>query len=89
MGKSRPHGPYDPNATYSAGEFSFLANSTQLVGSYFKDPVLVSAIAVNGICALSFAVLFIATWYVKSKGESGRLVFLVLSGLLGIMFMSV
>jgi hypothetical protein len=77
------------NATLFSGyDFDFLNNSTQLTGSHFKDPVLVSAIAVNGICALCFALLLIATWIMKRRKQS-RLEFAALHGLLVAMFVFV
>jgi hypothetical protein len=51
----------------------------QPVGSDFKDPILVAAIAVNGACAISFAVLGIMTWRIQGKAEKGRRIFAALS----------
>jgi hypothetical protein len=76
------------NTTLLGGyNFGFYENSTQLTGHHFKDPVLVSAIAVNGICILSFAALTITTWWKKSKRARGRKVFAVLYGLLIALFL--
>jgi len=65
------------------------SNATQLAGSDFKDPVLVSAIVVNGICVISFAILTIAAHWIKDKKVRGRYAFGVLAGLLGAMFLLV
>jgi len=71
------------NTTLLGGyNFGFYENSTQLTDNHFKDPVLVSAIVVNGICTLSFAALAITTWWMKGKRARGRRVFAVLYGLL-------
>ena len=79
------------NNTTLAGEISsnFFGNGTQPVGSDFKDPVLLAAITVNGICAISFALLVVATWCIKRKKERGRRVFGVLSGIIVTMFLLV
>jgi hypothetical protein len=78
------------NATLFSGyNFDFLNNSTRLVGSHFKDPLLVSAILVNGICALSFAILLFVAWIMKGKAQMGLLMFSVLYGMLGTMFVYV
>jgi hypothetical protein len=78
------------NSTLLSGyNFDLLGNSTQLTGSHFKDPVLVAAIVVNGICALFFALLCVATWMMKDKAKKGRRVFAVIYGLLGTMFVFV
>lgn len=69
--------------------FGFNENSTQLTGKHFKDPILVSAIAVNGICVLSFAILAIISWWMKGSRTKGRKVFGVLYGLLVTMFLLV
>lgn len=73
----------------SANISSFFGNGTQPVGSDFKDPVLVAAIVVNGICAVSFASLAIATQWIKRKKERGRRVFGVISGILVTMLLLV
>ena len=71
------------NTTLLGGyNFGFYENSTQLTGHHFKDPILVSAIVVNGICFLSFAALATITWWMKGKRARGRKVFAVLYGLL-------
>ena len=71
------------NTTLLGGyNFGFYENNTQLTGHHFKDPILVSAIVVNGICILSFAALAVATWWMKGKRARGRKVFAVLHGLL-------
>lgn len=78
------------NATLLGGyNFGFYENSTQLTGSHFKDPVLVSAIVVNGFCVFSFAALVVTTWWMKGKRARGRTLFRVLYGLLVAMFLSV
>ncbi len=78
------------SATLLGGyNFGFDENSTQLTGSHFKDPVLVSAIAVNGICVVSFAVLAIVCWWMKGKRTRGRRVFAVLYGLVAALFLFV
>ncbi len=69
--------------------FGFYENSTQLTGSHFKDPVLVSAIVVNGICVFSFAALAIISCWVKAKRTRGRKVFAVLYGLVVALFLFV
>jgi hypothetical protein len=69
--------------------FGFYENSTQLTGSHFKDPVLVSAIVVNGICVFSFAALAIVSWWMKGKRARGRKVFAVFYGLLVALFLLV
>jgi hypothetical protein len=79
-----------PNTTLMGGyNFGFNENSTQLTGNHFKVPILVSAIAVNGICVLSFFVLVIITWWMKGSRAKGRKVFAVLNGLLVALFLSV
>jgi ATP/ADP translocase len=83
-------GSSNSNSTVLGGyNFGFYDNSTQLAGSHFKDPVLVSAIVVNGICVFSFAVLAIVAWWMKGKRERGRRVFAFLYGLLVAMFLLV
>jgi hypothetical protein len=77
------------NSSSLNGFNSTSSNDTQPAGSDFKDPVLVSAIAVNGICAFSFAVLAIMAYRIKGKKERGRYAFGVLAGLLGAMFLLV
>jgi len=77
------------NSSFLDGSNSTSSNITQLTGSDFKDPVLVSAIVVNGICACSFAFLAIVTHWIKDKKERGRRAFGVLVGLLGAMFLLV
>lgn len=70
--------------------FGFDQNSTELTGSHFRDPVLVSAIAVNGFCVISFLALAIVSCCMKlSRKAKGRKVFAVLYGLLVAMFLSV
>jgi hypothetical protein len=64
-------------------------NSSQPIGKDFKDPVLVSAIAVNGVCAVSFAIMAIAARCIKDKKMPRRFMFSVLVGLLGAMFLFV
>ncbi|CZR57851.1 uncharacterized protein PAC_07740 [Phialocephala subalpina] len=77
------------NATLLGGyNFGFYENSTQLTGNHFKDPVLVSAIVVNGICVFSFAALAIVSCWMKSKRTQGRKVFAVLYGLVVAMFLA-
>jgi hypothetical protein len=76
------------NSSFLDG-FNSTTNNTQLAGSDFKDPVLVSAIVVNGICAFSFAFLAIAAHWIKGKKERGRYAFGILVGLLGAMFLLV
>jgi len=68
--------------------FGFNENRTQLTGSHFKDPVLVSAIVVNGVCVFSFAALAIVSWWMKGKRARGRKVFAVLYGLLVALFLA-
>jgi hypothetical protein len=76
------------NATLLGGyNFGFHENNTQLTGHHFKDPVLLSAIVVNGVCVASFVALVIVTWWMKGKREKGRRVFSVLYGLLVAMFL--
>jgi hypothetical protein len=78
------------NSTLLGGyNFGFDQNSAQLTGSHFKDPILVSAIAVNGICVASFAALVIVSWWMKGKRSKGRKVFVVLYGLTVAMFLFV
>jgi hypothetical protein len=78
------------NTTLLGGyNFGFYENSTQLTGSHFKDPVLVSAIVVNGICVFSFAVLAIISCWMKAKRTRGRKAFAVLYGLVVAMFLLV
>ena len=78
------------NATLLGGyNFGFYENSTQLTGRHFKDPVLVSAIVINGICAFSFAVLAIVSCWMKAKRTRGRKVFAALHGLVVAMFLFV
>lgn len=80
----------DPNAAVLGGyNFGFYENSTQLTGSHFRDPVLLSAIVVNGICVCAFAMLTLTAWWMKGKRERGRRVFTVLYGLLVAMFLLV
>jgi hypothetical protein len=63
--------------------FGFDQNSTDLTGSHFKDPILVSAIAVNGLCVVAFLALAIVTCCIKlSWRAKGRKVFAVLYGLI-------
>ncbi|KUJ11021.1 uncharacterized protein LY89DRAFT_688983 [Mollisia scopiformis] len=62
--------------------FGFDQNSTNLTGSHFKDHILVSAIAVNGLCVVAFLALAIVTCCMKlSWRAKGRKVFAVLYGL--------
>jgi hypothetical protein len=76
------------SATLLGGyNFGFYENSTQLTGSHFKDPVLVSAIVVNGMCVFSFAALAIVSWWMKGKRARGRKVFAVLYGLVVALFL--
>jgi hypothetical protein len=77
------------NSSFLDSFNSTSSNTTQLAGSDFKDPVLVSAIVVNGICTFSFAFLAIAAHGIKGKKERGRKSFGVLAGLLGAMFLLV
>jgi hypothetical protein len=77
------------NNSFLDGSNSTSSNITQLAGSDFKDPVLVSAIVVNGICVFSFAFLAIAVYWIKGKKERGRRAFGVLAGLFGAMFLLV
>jgi hypothetical protein len=77
------------NSSSLSGFNSTSSNDTQPAGSDFKDPVLVSAIVVNGIFAFSFAVLSIMAYRIKGKKERGRYAFGVLAGLLGAMFLLV
>jgi len=68
--------------------FGFDQNSTDLTGSHFKDPILVSAIAVNGLCVVAFLALAIVTCCMKlSWRAKGRKVFAVLYGLVVAMFL--
>jgi hypothetical protein len=69
--------------------FGFNENSTQLTGNHFKVPILVSAIAMNGLCVLCFFVLVIITCWMKGSRAKGRKVFGVLYGLLVALFLSV
>ncbi len=64
-------------------------NNTQIAGSDFKDPVFVSAIVVNGICAFSFTFLALAAFRIYGRKERGRWAFSVLAGLLGNLFLLV
>ncbi|KAH6698275.1 hypothetical protein BKA61DRAFT_682653 [Leptodontidium sp. MPI-SDFR-AT-0119] len=58
--------------------FGFNQNSTDLTGSHFKDPVLVSAIAINGLCVVAFLALAIVTCCMKLSWKAkGRKVFAV------------
>jgi hypothetical protein len=78
------------SATLLGGyNFGFYENSTQLTSRHFKDPVLVSAIVVNGICVFSFAALAIVSCGMKAKRTRGRKVFAVLYGLVVAMFLFV
>jgi hypothetical protein len=78
------------NSSQSNGSSSsFFGNDGQPVGSDFKDPILVAAIAVNGFCLISFAALGIATLKIDGKTKKGRRLFGVVSGLIGGMFLFV
>jgi ammonia channel protein AmtB len=68
---------------------SFFGNDGQPIGSHFRDPVLVAAIVVNGICAIYFGALGVATWQIKGKKEKGRRLFGILSGIIAGMFLLV
>ena len=68
--------------------FGFDQNSTDLTGGHFKDPILISAIAVNGLCIVAFLALAIVTCCMKlSWRAKGRKVFAVLYGLIVAMFL--
>jgi drug/metabolite transporter (DMT)-like permease len=69
--------------------FGFDQNSTELTGSHFRDPILVSAIAINGLCVVAFLALAVVTCCAKlSWRAKGRKVFAVLYGLVVAMFLS-
>jgi hypothetical protein len=74
---------------FGGNSSSFFGNDGQPVGNHFKDPILVAAIVVNGICAVSFGALVIATWRIKGKREKGRRLFGAVSGIIAGMFLLV
>jgi ammonia channel protein AmtB len=77
------------SSLFGGNSSSFFGNDGQPIGSHFKDPILVAAIAVNGTCAISFGALGIATWQIKRKREKGRRLFGVVSGIIAGMFLLV
>jgi hypothetical protein len=77
------------SSLFGGNSSSFFGNDGQPIGSHFKDPILVAAIVVNGICAISFGALVVATWQIKGKKEKGRRLFGVLSGIITGMFLLV
>jgi ammonia channel protein AmtB len=75
------------SSLFGGNSSSFFGNDGQPVGSHFKDPILVAAIVVNGICAISFGALGIATCGIKEKKVKGRKLFGVVSGIIAGMFL--
>jgi hypothetical protein len=77
------------SSLFGGNSSSFFGNDGQPTGNHFKDPILVAAIVVNGICAISFGALVVATCLIKRKREKGRRLFRVVSGIIVGMFLLV